>query len=41
MDRIEYDFYENPNSKNDNSKSKYHMTVIKPDRNSFVLILPF
>lgn len=29
MDRIEYDFYENPNSKNDNSKSKYHIRICK------------
>lgn len=29
MDRIEYDFYENPNSKSDNSKSKYHIRICR------------
>lgn len=29
MDRIEYDFYENPNSKSENSKSKYHIRICK------------
>lgn len=29
MDSIEYDFYENPNSKNENSKSKYHIRICR------------
>ena len=29
MDKIEYDFYENPNSKSDNSKSKYHIRICR------------
>lgn len=29
MDSIEYDFYENPNSKNESSKSKYHIRICR------------
>lgn len=29
MDKIEYDFYENPNSNDDKSKSKYHIRVCR------------
>ena len=29
MDKIEYDFYENPNSKSDSSKSKYHIRICR------------
>lgn len=29
MNKIEYDFYENPNSKNENSKSRYHIRICR------------
>ena len=29
MDKIEYDFYENPNCNDENSKSKYHIRICK------------
>ena len=39
MDKIEYDFYENPNSKSDNSKSKYHIRICRRQKISTKSIL--